>query len=296
MTTGPTADEQSAPPVSAAPSLVLVATPIGNLSDLSARALEVLARADTICCEDTRRTRALLSATGLPAGVGRLLSLHEHNERSRIPQVLARLAQGQTVAVVTDAGTPGISDPGSALVAAAIEAGVLVTAVPGPSAVVMALIVSGLPTDRFCMEGFLPKKGGDRTRRLAALVAEERTTVILEAPGRLAQTLVQLAEALGDRPVAVARELTKLHEEVWRGTLPAAAATFGRRDVRGEVVIVLGGASPPGPVDDQAVEAAVRQRLIAGDGPRQAAVFVAEALGVPRRRAYETALDLRDDR
>ncbi len=284
------------PPGEGVGRLVVVATPIGNLGDLSARALEVLASADTICCEDTRRTRVLLSASGLPAGVGRLLSLHDHNEVARQPQVLRRLADGQTVAVVSDAGTPGISDPGSRLVAAAVAAGLPVTAVPGPSAVLAALVLSGLPTDRFCVEGFLPRKGGERTRRIAALVDEERTTVLLEAPGRLAATLAQLTEVLGDRPVAVARELTKVHEEVWRGSVAEAAAEFAGREVRGEVVVVLGGAPAPGPIEDEAVESAVRQRLAAGDGPRQAASAVAESLGVGRRRAYEMALDLRDGR
>ncbi len=176
--------------------LVLVATPIGNLGDLSARAREVLATADLVCCEDTRRTRALLSAMGIPAGGAhgdRLLSVHGHNEASRVERVLACLAGGGTVAVVSDAGMPGISDPGALLVSRAVEAGETVSVVPGPTSVVAALVVSGLPVDRFSMEGFLPRKGGERRDRVAALMADERTSVVLEAPGRVAATLAELA-------------------------------------------------------------------------------------------------------
>ncbi|HLN15482.1 MAG TPA: 16S rRNA (cytidine(1402)-2'-O)-methyltransferase [Acidimicrobiales bacterium] len=272
--------------------LVVVATPIGNLGDLSARAKEVLAAADLVCCEDTRRTRALLSAIGVPAG-RRLVSLHGHNEAQRVGGVLEALAAGRRVALVSDAGTPLVSDPGQRLVAAAVTAGVPVRAVPGPSAALAALVVSGLPADRFVFEGFLPRRGGERGRRLAALAAEVRTAVLYEAPTRLAATLAELAGVLGDRPVAVARELTKLYEEVWRGGLDEAARHFAGREVRGEIVLVLGGAGPPAPADDEELADAVRARLAAGDGPRDASVAVAEALGVPRRRAYEMAIALR---
>ena len=172
--------------------LVLVATPIGNLGDLSPRARAVLEASDLICCEDTRRTRALLSAMGIPAGGAhgdRLLSLHGHNEGERVDRVQACVAGGGTVAVVTDAGTPGISDPGTLLVSRLSEAGEDVSVVPGPTSVVAALVISGLPTDRFCVEGFLPRKGGERRDRVAALMADGRTTVLLEAPGRVAATL-----------------------------------------------------------------------------------------------------------
>jgi len=277
---------------------VLVATPIGNLGDLSPRAREVLATADLICCEDTRRTRALLSAAGVAAGGpggDRLLSLHGHNEPARLDRVAAAVAGGATVAVVSDAGTPGISDPGAWLAAQLAAAGETVSTVPGPSSVVGALVVSGLPADRFCVEGFLPRKGPERRRRVAALMADERTSVVLEAPGRVAATLGELSAADPDRPVAVVRELTKLHEEVWRGSLGAAADEFAARQVRGEVVLVVGGAPAPGPAGDEAVEAAVRAAI--GDdpsaGPRQVAERVAAALGVPRRRAYEAALRVR---
>jgi len=277
---------------------VLVATPIGNLADLSPRARGVLETADLICCEDTRRTRALLSAAGVPAG-RRLLSLHGHNEKERLEQVAAAVAGGATVAVVSDAGTPGIADPGAWLAAQLAAAGETVSTVPGPSSVIGALVVSGLSTERFCVEGFLPRKGGERRRRMASLVADERTTVVLEAPGRVAATLADLAEVAGDaapsRPVAVVRELTKMHEEVWRGSLADAAAAFAAREVRGEVVLVIGGAPTPPAAGDADVEAAVRAALARDPtaGPRQVADRVAATLGVPRRQAYEAALRVR---
>ena len=278
--------------------LVLVATPIGNLGDLSPRARDVLAAADLICCEDTRRTRALLSACGItskgPKG-DRLLSLHGHNEASRLDRVAAAVASGDTVAVVSDAGTPGISDPGAWLAGQLAAAGATVSTVPGPSSVLGALVVSGLPVDRFCVEGFLPRKGPERRRRLGALMADARTTVVLEAPSRVAATLAELAANDATRPAAVVRELTKLHEEVWRGTLGEAAAVFAAREVRGEVVLVVGGAPSAPPADDEAVEAAVRDALDhdPSAGPRQVAELVAASLDVPRRRAYEAALRVR---
>jgi 16S rRNA (cytidine1402-2'-O)-methyltransferase len=274
--------------------LVLVATPIGNLGDLAPRARQVFAEAALICCEDTRRTRALLSALGIGAG-DRLMSLHRHNEAVGADRVAAAVAGGATVALVTDAGTPGISDPGALVVARLAALGETVTTVPGPSSVVAALTVSGLPTDRFVVEGFLPRKGSDRRRRVAALLADERTSVVLEAPGRLAATLAELAVLDPDRQVAVAREMTKLHEEVWRGTAAAAAAEFGGREVRGEVVLVVGGGPAPEPADDDAVEVAVRTAWAQDPaaGPRQVADRVAASLGVARRRAYEAALRIR---
>ena len=275
--------------------LVLVATPIGNLGDLSPRARDALANADLICCEDTRRTRALLSAVGIPAG-NRLLSLHGHNEAERLGRVSDCVAAGGTVVVVSDAGTPGISDPGAWLAAQLVEAGETVTTVPGPSAVIAALVVSGLSTDRFCVEGFLPRKGGERRRRVTALMKEERTSVVFEAPGRVAATLAELAGVDPGRSVAVVRELTKIHEEVWRGALRDAADKFSAEPPRGEVVLVVGGAPPAAPPDEDDVEAAVRTAL-AGDpsaGLRQVADRVAAALGVPKRRAYEAALRVRD--
>jgi 16S rRNA (cytidine1402-2'-O)-methyltransferase len=274
-------------------SLVLVSTPIGNLGDLSPRALETLAQADIVCCEDTRRTRGLLTHAGLK-GV-RLLSLHDHNEMARVDAVLAHLAEGRTVAVVSDAGTPAVSDPGARLVSAALAAGVTVSTVPGPSAVLAALVVSGLPTDRFCFEGFLPRKGGDRRRRIEAVAGEAGTVILFEAPGRLGATLADLLGVCGpDRAVVVARELTKLHEEVWRGTLADASSTFAHAEVRGEIVVVLGGDPDAGRApDDAEVALALQDRLEDGDTLRDAAATVARHLGVSRRRAYDMALELR---
>ena len=274
--------------------LAVVSTPIGNLGDVTARAAEVLASADRILCEDTRRTRTLLSALGIP-GAGRLLSLHEHNEDGRISAVLAQIAGGAKVALVSDAGTPGVSDPGQRLIAAATEAGVVVTAVPGASALLAALVVSGLPTDRFCMEGFLPRKGRDREEALAALAAEPRTAVLYEAPGRLGALLVSLSEVVDpQRRLCVCRELTKLHEEVWRGSMAEAVARWEGAEVRGEVVVVLAGAEPAPAVvvDDATVVAHLEASIARGLSRRDAAKAAAEDLGVQRRRAYEVASGL----
>ncbi len=278
--------------------LVVVATPIGNLGDLAPRARRALEEADLVCCEDTRRTRALLSALGVPAG-GRLLSLHAHNETARAPAVLEALEAGRTVVLVSDAGMPTVSDPGGRLVAEAAAAGVTVTCVPGPSAVLAALAVSGLGADRFSFEGFLPRKGAERRRRLDAMAADERAVVFFEAPGRVAQTLADVAAAAPDRPVAVCRELTKVHEEVWRGAAADAAAEFaGRAEVRGEVVVVLGPLSEPArrAPDDEEVAEAARARLAAGDATKEAAEAVSAALGVGRRRAYDAVLAARRGR
>jgi 16S rRNA (cytidine1402-2'-O)-methyltransferase len=264
--------------------LVLVATPIGNLGDLSPRAREALAGADLVCCEDTRRTRALLSAVGISASGpegDRLLSLHGHNE-----------------AVVSDAGTPGISDPGSLLVAVLAAEGARVRTVPGPSSVVAALVVSGLPTDRFCVEGFLPRKGAERKERIAVVMGDARTTVVLEAPGRVAGTLADLAALDPTRPVAVVRELTKVHEEVWRGDLAEGSGLFADQPPRGEVVLVIGGKPDGPPLSDEEVDAAVRARVDEGtdQGPRQIADALSIELGVGRRRVYEAVLRLREVR
>ena len=264
--------------------LVLVGTPIGNLGDLAPRAVQALAAADVVCCEDTRHSRKLLSHAGVRAS--RLVAVHEHNEREQAAAVVRWLDEGKVVAVITDAGLPGISDPGERLVRAAAGAGHVVEVVPGPSAALAGLVVSGLPADRFCFEGFLPRKGSGRGRRLAAVAAEERTTVLFEAPHRLAATLAELAAACGpDRPCSVARELTKLHEEVWRGTLAAAAARAAEGPTAGEHVIVVGGA-PPAAVTDEEVAAAVAESRAAGLSARDAAAEVAERLGVTRNRAY----------
>ena len=273
--------------------LVVVGTPIGNLGDLSPRAVAALSAADVIYCEDTRHSRKLLSHAGI-TGVA-LRSLHEHNEDDRVDEVVAAVAAGRTVAVVSDAGMPAVSDPGARVVAAVAAAGLVVTVVPGPSAVLAALVASGLATDRFCFEGFLPRSGRGRTERLASVAAEPRTSVLFEAPGRVAATLADLAAVCGDdRPVAVARELTKLHEEVWRGTL-ADGAAWAADGVRGEVVVVLAGAPavPDAVVDDDELARALDERLDAGARTRGAVDEVAALHGVPRRRVYDLALRLK---
>ncbi|MDQ2754879.1 MAG: 16S rRNA (cytidine(1402)-2'-O)-methyltransferase [Actinomycetota bacterium] len=212
--------------------VILVGTPIGNLGDLSPRAVSTLAGADVICCEDTRRTGRLLQSAGIIAS--RLLALHQHNEAAASEQAVRLASEGATVAVVTDAGMPGISDPGARIVETAVAAGVLVEVVPGPSAFVAALVASGLDAARFCFEGFLPPKGGERTARLSVLANETRTVVLYEAPHRVAKTLHDLrAVCGGERRVSVGRELTKLHEEIWRGNLDGALAWVSAAPPRG---------------------------------------------------------------
>jgi 16S rRNA (cytidine1402-2'-O)-methyltransferase len=271
--------------------LILVGTPIGNLGDLSPRAAQALADADVIACEDTRHTRKLLTAAGI-AGP-RLLAVHEHNEAEQAERIVHLVRAGKRVALVTDAGMPAVSDPGERVVAAAAAAGLPVVVVPGPSAVLAALAVSGLPTERFVFEGFLPRKGADRKARLAGLAAEPRTTVLYEAPHRVAATVVDLAAACGaDRRVAIARELTKLHEEVWRGTLAEAVAHLAEGEPRGEHVLVVEGAPPAAPATEDDVTAALRRHLDAGEDKKGAVAAVAAELDVPKRRVYAAALDL----
>jgi 16S rRNA (cytidine1402-2'-O)-methyltransferase len=273
--------------------LVLVGTPIGNLDDLSPRAVDALRLADVIAAEDTRRTRALLSHAGISAG-SRLRAVHADNERAVANRIVDEIRDGARVAVVTDAGMPGISDPGAALVRACLDAGLTVEAVPGPSAALTALVVSGLPTDRFVFEGFLPRKGRARTERLTALAGESRTTVVFEAPSRVRATLADLAEACGaGRQVVVARELTKMFEDVWRGPLGDAVTHTERTEPRGEYVLVVGPVAERAPADDAAVEDAIRAALADGRSARDAAAEVAAELGVPRRRAYAAATRLR---
>ena len=218
--------------------LVLVATPIGNLEDVSARALRVLREADLVAAEDTRHTRKLLSHYGIPAQV---VSLHEHNERARAASLIERVLAGQGVALVTDAGSPGIADPGYPVVRAAVAAGVRVESIPGPSAVITALQVSGLPTDAFLFAGFLPPKGAARRRRLEELSAQRETVVVFESPHRIDKCLEDLEAVWGERPIALARELTKLHEQVLRGSAREVRAALRADWKRGEMVLVLGG-------------------------------------------------------
>lgn len=268
--------------------LVLVGTPIGNLGDLSPRAAEALRDADAVACEDTRRTGRLLEHLGVRARA--LLVINDHTEAARTGEVLARLSAGETVVVVSDAGMPGIADPGERLVRAAAQAGHAVEVVPGPSAAVTALVVSGLPSGRFVFEGFLPRKGAGRGERLAAVAAEPRTVVLYESPHRLGRTLGDLAEVCGGhRRVVLARELTKLHEEVWRGTLAEAVARGLEGEPRGEFVVVLDGAPPTTEPDDDEVRAALEVEREAGASTRDAVATVAASLGVPKRRVYAIA-------
>ncbi len=268
--------------------LILVATPIGNLGDLSPRAATTLAAADVVACEDTRRTGRLLQHAGVDGA--RLLRVDAHTEDRVAARIVTHLDEGRTVAMVTDAGTPGISDPGERLVRRVLDAGHRVSVIPGPTAPVAALVASGLATNRWCMEGFLPRKGSDRVARLAELGVEERTIVLLESPRRLAATLGDLAGALGgDRSVAVARELTKLHEETWRGTLAGAVDHYVEAP-KGEVVIVVAGAPPADEPDDQRVLAVVTEARSGGASTRDAADEAVRRLGVSRRRAYRLAL------
>lgn len=273
--------------------LVLVATPLGNLGDLSRRAVELFEAADAIYCEDTRHSRVLFSACGVATG-GRLHALHEHNEASASPAIVARVLAGELVVLVSDAGTPGISDPGSRVVAAVVAAGLTVTTAPGPSAVVAALSVSGLPTERFVMEGFVPRKAGERSRWWAAWAREERTIVFYESPARLAATLAELAALFPARPVAVVRELTKVHEEILRGSLAEVAASLAAREVRGEVVVVLGGAPPAPAAGEDLVRAGLLEQFAAGASTRDAVEAVAALLDVARREVYAVALELRE--
>ena len=271
--------------------IVLAATPIGNAGDASPRLRELLSSADVVAAEDTRRLRALAARLGVRVG-GRVVSNHEHNESDRVGELLAVARAGGTVLVVSDAGMPTVSDPGFALVRAAASAGVPVTALPGPSAVLTALAVSGLATDRFCFEGFLPRRAAERREAIRALAAEPRTMVFFEAPQRLAVTLGVLSEELGaDRPAAVCRELTKTHEETVRGGLGELVLWAGGQ-VLGEVVVVVGGASVAVPPVAGLVPE-VLARADSGERLKEAVASVADATGVSKRELYAAALTAR---
>jgi 16S rRNA (cytidine1402-2'-O)-methyltransferase len=265
--------------------LYVVGTPIGNLEDLSDRARRVLSEVDLVAAEDTRRAGLLLRRIGARA---RFLSFFEANERERIPKVLAELGAGRSVALVTDAGMPGVSDPGYRLVAACAEAGLDVDVVPGPSAVVTALVVSGLPTDRFSFEGFLPRTGRGRRERLAQIAADPRTVVLFESPRRTARTLADLLEACGDRRAAMCRELTKVHQEVRRASLSELAASAERDEPKGEVTLVVEGAPEAG-ASASVDEAVALAHSLASDGMRKrdAAREAAARTGIPANRIYE---------
>ncbi|MDQ7820553.1 MAG: 16S rRNA (cytidine(1402)-2'-O)-methyltransferase [Armatimonadota bacterium] len=265
--------------------LYVVATPIGNLNDITLRALEVLRSVDVIACEDTRHTRVLLDRHGIRTP---LVSYHEHNEDRRAPELLARLKAGQSVALVSDAGTPVLSDPGFVLVRRAVEEGIPVVPVPGPSAITAALSVAGLPPDRFAFVGFLPRRRAQRRRLLQEVAALPWTLVAFEAPHRIQEALEDVVAVLGDRPVALVREMTKTFEQVIRGRASEVLAAVRERPPRGELTLVVGGAPPaaaPGAAE------AVRALLQAGRSVREAAQEVARTCGLSRREAYRLALE-----
>ncbi|KHL02261.1 16S rRNA (cytidine(1402)-2'-O)-methyltransferase [Sinomonas humi] len=270
--------------------VVLAATPIGNLGDASRRLVELLGEADVIAAEDTRRLHRLVQGLGVqPAG--RVLSYHEHNEASKTPELLDEVRAGRTVLLVTDAGMPSVSDPGYRLVEAAVAEGLTVTAVPGPSAVLTALALSGLPTDRFCFEGFLPRKAGERAARLGDLVTERRTMVFFEAPHRLPAMLRAVADAFGsERPVAVCRELTKTYEEVLRGSSGELAAWAEAGEVRGEIAVVVGGAEETEPASPEELVEAVNLLVAGGARLKDAVAAVAADARASKRELYAAVL------
>ena len=267
--------------------LYLVATPIGNLEDITYRAVRVLREAGAIACEDTRQTRKLLERYAIDRPT---VSYHEHNEAERAAELVARMQGGETVALVSDAGMPLVSDPGYRLVRAAVDAGIPVEPVPGPSACLAALAASGLPTDAFHFGGFLPPKAGQRQRALEALAGEEATLVFYEAPHRILETLEAVEAALGPRPVVVARELTKLHEEFLRGTAAEVRAALAARDaVKGEITLLIGKAAAPPPDDTPLAEAV--EALVARGLPRMDAIKqVARSRGLSKREVYKHVL------
>jgi 16S rRNA (cytidine1402-2'-O)-methyltransferase len=279
--------------------LVLIGAPLGNVADASPRMRETLAAADVIAAEDTRRFARLARDLGIPV-TARVVSYFEGNEVRRTPELVAALRGGAVVAVITDGGMPGVSDPGYRLVRAALDAGFPVTAVPGPSAVTTALAVSGLPSDRFCFEGFLPRRAGERRSRLAALAAEQRTLVFFEAPHRVTDTLADLVAAFGaDRPAALCRELTKVYEEVRRDGLGALLEWARTAPPRGEITLVVAGApattAGAGAPPDADLRAALDARQAAGMSRRDAVAAVAREYGVPKRRVYDLAVRVDPD-
>ncbi len=273
--------------------LILCATPIGNLEDITQRALRVLGSADVIACEDTRRTRKLLSHFSIHARD--LVSYREGNERRAATDLVERIERGKTVVLVSDAGMPGISDPGYRLVRACIEADLTIEVVPGPTASVAALVLSGLPPGRFVFEGFLPRKTGDRKRRAAELAPETRTLVIYESPHRLEASVADLIEVLGDRPAALVRELTKLHEEVRRGSLTEILDSIRESPPKGEIVLVVGGSVHDRAVaSDEELARSARELMDSGVDRGEALSRVAKQAGVPRRRVFDALLEERE--
>lgn len=273
--------------------IVLAATPIGNVGDASARLVELLGTSDIVAAEDTRRLHRLVTALGVEVK-GRVISYHEHNEVAKTGELLDHVRAGKTILMVSDAGMPAVSDPGFRLVEGAVAAGLTVTAVPGPSAVLTALALSGLPTDRFCFEGFLPRKSGDRNSRLADLADERRTMVFFEAPHRLEVMLRALHERFGaDRHVAVCRELTKTYEEVIRGTLRELLQWAENNEVRGEIAVVVAGAPEQEPGKPEDHVAAVNELISQGIRLKEAVAAVAEEARVSKRELYSAVLAAR---
>jgi 16S rRNA (cytidine1402-2'-O)-methyltransferase len=272
--------------------LYLVATPIGNLEDISARALRMLGHARLIAAEDTRLTRKLLTHFNLRTPV---TSYYEHNKITKLGEILTELAQGD-VALVSDAGTPALNDPGFELVRAALQAGHRVSPIPGPSAPLAALVASGLPTDSFLYLGYLPRKSAERRRLLSEVSQLPYTLIFLEAPHRLLASLKDLQQSLGDRQAAVARELTKLHEEIYRGTLSAAREHFEAQEPRGEFTLVIAGRTQEAePWDEDRLHVLLRQRLSQGDSPSAIAAQVAGQTGWPRREVYRKIMDIQKE-
>ncbi|HEV7906814.1 MAG TPA: 16S rRNA (cytidine(1402)-2'-O)-methyltransferase [Pseudonocardiaceae bacterium] len=280
-------------PVSGSGRLVLAATPLGDSRDASARLVEAIATADVVAAEDTRRLRSLAAALQVSPS-GKVVSFYDSVEIARLPGLIEAMQGGATVLLVTDAGMPSVSDPGYRLVTACVAEGLPVTCLPGPSAVTTALAVSGMPSDRFCFEGFPPRKQGERRRWFAALASEQRTCVFFESPHRLAATLADAAQVLGaDRQAAVCRELTKTYEEVRRGGL-GELAEWAAEGVRGEITVVLAGAEPPSAAADlDTLVAEVQQRVAAGERLKAAAAEVAEAAGISKKTLYDAVLNAR---
>ncbi|MBW0129583.1 16S rRNA (cytidine(1402)-2'-O)-methyltransferase [Pseudonocardia oceani] len=273
--------------------LLVAATPLGDARDASARLVDAIASADVVAAEDTRRFRSLAAALGV-AVAGKVISHYDAVEAARLPGLLDDVRGGRTVLLVSDAGMPAVSDPGYRLVAAAAAEGLPVTCLPGPSAVTTALVLSGLPVERFCFEGFAPRRGGERTRWLQTLAAEPRAAVFFESPHRLADTLAAAVAVLGpDRRAAVCRELTKKHEEVLRGPLSELAAWAEEGPVRGEVTVVLAGAAPTAAPTVESLVGAVQERVNEGERLKTVVAEVAEAAGVPKRELYAATLAAR---
>ena len=270
--------------------LYVVATPIGNLEDLSLRALRILKEVDLIAAEDTRHTRNLLTHYDIHTA---LTSYHEHNEKAQAAKLVEKLRRGENIALVSDAGTPAISDPGYRLVVEALRAGLQVVPLPGPSAVAAVLSASGLPTDRFVFEGFLPAKKQERETRLKSLRAESRTVVFYEAPHRLQESLSDMLNLLGDREIVVAREVSKIHEEYLRGTITEVISQLGERDVKGEITVVVHGSSGESTVSEEEIKTEIRRLIDEGVGVKQISELLGTRYRLAKREVYQLALQIK---